>query len=144
MEIEINIPAIQGKVTQCIKADCPVADSCLRQIVRNGCTKDLSIISIVNPDAIEMTDNGCQFFKSTEGKPFGVGFGNYILSLTVIQAKTARAVLADFFNSRQQYYRYHNGSLKISMEKKEEMESVLAANGLPTPLTFDDIIYEYE
>lgn len=144
MEIEINVPAIQGKVTQCLKADCPVADSCLRQIVRRGCTKDLEIFRVVNPDAIEITSTGCKYFKSTDGKPFGVGFTKYIDSLAHADAREARAILADYFNSRQQYYRYLNGQLKTSPARKEEMEAVLSAAGLPVPVEFDDIVYDYE
>lgn len=142
MELDIN--SIQSKVTQCIKSDCPQAANCLRQIVRQQCTAELAFIRIVNPDAVQPTADGCQYFKSTEGVPYGVGFDNYLSQLTMPEARSFRKLLYSYFNNRMQYNRYRTGQLKVSPERREEMNSILAANGFPTPIEFDDVVYEYE
>lgn len=127
----------------CILADCPVSSQCLRYIVRTKNSPENEEITIVNPDAVALSDQGCQFFKSTATSPFGVGFKSYLEDLTIAQSKIARAVLYDHFNSRTQFYRYRDGVLRVSPLRKEQLNAVLAEAGLPE-MKFDSIVYDVE
>lgn len=142
--METDVKSIQSKVTQCIKSDCPAAAECLRQIVHSKCSAEVEFIRIVNPDAIKMGDKGCQFFKATDTVPYGVGFTTYIAKLPMKVATQARAVLYSYFNSRMQFHRYCKGQLKVSPARRAEMEKVLSKAGLPTPIEFDEVIYDFE
>lgn len=142
--MEIAYDSLCKKISLCILAECPAASRCLRHIARTKCPSSMETIEIVNPDSVELTEDGCQFFKSTNIVPFGVGFKNYLLNLTIAQAATARALLYGYFNNRTQFYRYRDGILRFSPSRKEDVEAILAAAGLPTPLSFDSIVYDIE
>ena len=133
----LNIERLQKKVAQCMRADCPSAEACLRQIVRSKCDKSLETVPMVNPDAIVMEGGKCQFFKDTQGTVYGVGFAHYFDLLSYKEAKTAQAVLLSYFNSRTQLGRYRSGVLRISPERKAEIDALLRANGVSVPLECD-------
>ncbi len=133
----MNIEKLQKKVAQCMRADCPSAEVCLRQIVRRKCSKSLETVQMVNPDAIAMEGDKCQFFKDSFGTIYGVGFEKYFDLLSYKEAKAAYAVLQAYFNSRTQYGRYRSGVLRISPERKAEIDALLQENGVSVPLECD-------
>ena len=134
---KLNIEKLQKKVAQCMRADCPSAEACLRQIVRRKCDKTMETVQMVNPDAIVMNGEKCQFFKDTMGTVYGVGFENYFDLLTYKEAKIAYAVLLAYFHSRTQLGRYRSGQFRLSPDRKEEIDALLKANGVSVPLECD-------
>lgn len=133
----LNMEKLQKKVPQCMRADCPSAEVCLRQIVRRKCSKAMEVVQMVNPDAIVMEGDKCQFFKDTTGSVYGVGFENYFDLLSHKEAKTAYAVLQAYFKNRTQYMRYRTGQFRISPERKAEIDAFLKENGVSVPLECD-------
>lgn len=141
--MDIDYKSLSKKVSMCILADCPVSSQCLRYIVRTKYSPENEEITIMNPDAIVISEQGCQFFKSTATSPFGIGFKHYLEELTIVQSKIAREVLYSHFNSRTQFYRYRDGVLRISPSRKEHLDKILSEAGLPE-LKFDSIVYDIE
>lgn len=133
----LNIEKLQQKVAQCMRAECPSAEVCLRQIVRRECDKTLGVVQMVNPDAIVMEGDKCQFFKDTLGTVYGVGFDNYFDLLSHKEAKTAYTLLQWYFKSRTQFGRYRSGQFRISPERKAEIDALLQSNGVSLPLECD-------
>ena len=133
----LNIEKLQKRVAQCMRADCPAAKECLRQIVRSQCDKTLETVKMVNPDAITMKGDRCQFFKDTNGTIYGVGFANYFDLLSYKEAQIAHAVLQAYFRSRTQYGRYRSGLFRISPNRKKEIDAFLKENGVSVPLECD-------
>lgn len=138
--MNIDIQKIQSKVAQCILSECPAAAECLRQIVRQNCNPKLERITIINPDAIQPGEHGCQFFKSTEAATFGKGFRHFLEQLTVKQYGIARAVLLSHFNGRSQYSRYLNGILLISPDRHKHIAAALKSAGIDHDFVCDDYV----
>lgn len=134
---ELSIERLQKKVAQCMRADCPSAKVCLRQIVRSNCDKTIETVRMVNPDAIVMEGDKCQFFRDTQGTVYGVGFDRYFDLLSFKEAKIAYAVLLAYFHNRTQLGRYRSGQFRISPDRKEEIDALLEANGVSIPLECD-------
>lgn len=133
----LNIEKLQKKVAQCLRSECPSAKVCLRQIVRSKCDKTLETVLMVNPDAIEMKGDKCQMYQDSKGKTYGIGFEHYFDLLSYKEAKAAYAVLLAYFNSRTQLGRYRSGQLRISPERKAEIDALLQENGVSQPLECD-------
>ncbi len=133
----LNIEKLQTKVAQCMRADCPSAKVCLRQIVRRGCDKTLEMVQMVNPDAIVMEGDKCQLFRSTELTVYGVGFRHYLDMLSYTEAQAARVVLRAYFRNSAQLSRYRTGRFRISPEMKATIDYHLKANGVSVPLECD-------
>ncbi len=128
---------LQKKVAQCMRAECPSAEVCLRQMVRRACDKTMDVVQMVNPDAIAMKGDRCQFFRDTLGTLYGVGFEKYFDQLPHKEAKTAYSVLQWYFKSRTQFGRYRSGQFRISPERKAEIDALLRENGVSVPLECD-------
>ncbi len=133
----LNIEKLQKKVAQCQRSECPSAKVCLRQIVRSKCDKTLETVLMVNPDAIVMKGDKCQMYKDAHGTTYGVGFEHYFDLLPYKEAKAAYAVLLAYFNNRTQLGRYRSGQLRISPERKAEIDASLRANGVSVPFECD-------
>ena len=134
---DLNIEKLQTKVAQCMCADCPSAEICLRQIVRRQCDKSLERVQMINPDAIVMEGDKCQFFRNTELSVYGIGFRHYFDLLSYKEAKIARAVLLAFFHNSAQLSRYRTGKFRISPDMKAEIDRLLEENGVSVPLECD-------
>lgn len=133
----LNIEKLQQTVAQCVRLDCPSAEQCLRQIVRHQCDPTLETVKIVNPDAIALNGDKCQFFKSVEGTVYGVGFTHYFDLLSHTEAKTAFAVLQAYFRSRAQYSRYRNGQFRLSPARLADINALLRQHGVTVPFDCD-------
>ena len=133
----MSIEKLQTKVAQCICADCPSAEICLRQIVRRQCDKSLERVQMVNPDAIVMDGDRCQFFRDTELSVYGIGFSRYFDMLSYKEAKVAHAVLLAYFHNSAQLSRYRTGKFRISPQMKAEIDAFLKENGVSIPLECD-------
>ena len=135
--VTLDIEKLQEKVAQCVKADCPAAGECIRQMVRRGCSPSLEYVKMVNPDAIQMKEGRCQFFRDTTLSLFGVGFERYFDLLSYKEAQRAKAVLLAYFGSRMQVWRYRTGKFRISPEMKADIDRILLQVGVATPLQCD-------
>ncbi len=133
----LNIEKLQTKVAQCMNADCPSAEICLRQIVRRRCDKTLEQVQMVNPDAIVMNGDRCQFFRNTDLSVYGIGFRHYFDQLSYKEAQVARAVLQAYFHNSAQLSRYRSGRFRISPDMKAEIDAFLKENGVSIPLECD-------
>lgn len=133
----LNIKNLQTKVAQCMNGGCPSAEICLRQIVRRQCDKTLEQVQMVNPDAIVMDGDRCQFFRNTELSVYGIGFRHYFDLLSYKEAQVARAVLLAYFHNSAQLSRYRTGRFRISPDMKAEIDAFLKANGVSVPLECD-------
>lgn len=133
----MNVEKFQTKVAQCMRADCPSAAACLRQVVRQKCDKALDFIQMVNPDAIVMEDGKCQFFRGMQTRKYGVGFRGYFNMLSYKEAKAARVALLSYFHNRAQLSRYSNGQFRITPEMKADIDSLLKDVGVSIPLVCD-------
>ena len=62
---KISFKEVPEGYTICIKANCPLANSCLRQLAMQVLTRQNKIVRIVNPLLTQPSEQ-CEFFRSDE------------------------------------------------------------------------------
>ena len=79
--MHISFKEVPDNYTLCVKADCPVADHCLRQLAMQVLTSRNKILKIVNPLLTQPSEQ-CEFYRSDEPQVFARGFSISDLMLT--------------------------------------------------------------
>ena len=69
----ISFKEVPDNYTLCVKADCPMADHCLRQLAMQVLTSRNKILKIVNPLLTQPSEQ-CEFYRSDEPQVFARGF----------------------------------------------------------------------
>ena len=70
--MHISFKEVPDNYTLCVKADCPMADHCLRQLAMQVLTSRNKILKIVNPLLTQPSEQ-CEFYRSDEPQVFARG-----------------------------------------------------------------------
>ena len=118
----------------CVKADCPMADHCLRQIAMGEISKHDNVMTIVNPLRTKPSEQ-CESYRSNELQTFARGFTKMQEVMLPRQYKTFMLQLQSHFG-RTAYFERRRGERLCSPRDIKVIEAVLQSLGLPR-LEFD-------
>ena len=72
---KINYDEVPGCYLHCIKADCKMANHCLRQLAMQNLPSNLTAVTILNPQ-LTQTGEGCEYYRDDKPQVYGKGFKN--------------------------------------------------------------------
>jgi len=126
----------------CFNKTCPQCGNCLRYAVGAETSKTRSYGMTVYPSAV---NNGeCRFFRSTEKVELAWGMNSLRSKVPNHLRSTVRRRITNYLGSVGTYYRYNNGTRKLSPKQQKDIEKILANIGCPIERPFDNYIESYD
>lgn len=125
MLISFEVP---DNYTLCVKADCPMADHCLRQLAMQVLTSRNKILKIANPLLTQPSEQ-CEFYRSDEPQVFARGFEAMKEEMLPRQYKVFMNHLKAKFG-RTGYFERKRGDRLCSPDDIKAVEAVLKELGL--------------
>ena len=119
----ISFKEVPDNYTLCVKADCPMADHCLRQLAMQVLTSRNKILKIANPLL------QCEFYRSDEPQVFARGFEAMKEKMLPRQYKVFMNRLKAKFG-RTGYFERKRGDRLCSPDDIKAVEAVLKELGL--------------
>lgn len=126
--MNISFKEVPDNYTLCVKADCPMADHCLRQLAMQVLTSRNKIVKIVNPLLTQPSEQ-CEFYRSAEPQVFARGFEAMKEEMLPRQYKMFMNRLKAKFG-RTGYFERKRGDRLCSPDDIKAIEAVLKELGL--------------
>ena len=104
-------------------ADCPKADSCLRQLAFRRHAELGMFLQLINP-ALCTKQPDCPHYVSNQPVKFAKGFTNFQKRMYPDQYDKFMTTLVCHFG-RNQYFKRRRGDIVLSPEEQEEIRAVL-------------------
>ena len=126
----------------CFNNTCPQCDNCLRDAVGEEASKTRSFGMTVYPSTI---NNGkCKFFRSTEKVELAWGMNRLRSKVPNHLRSMVRRRITKYLGSVGTYYRYNDGTRKLSPKQQKDIEKILSDIGCPIDHPFDHYIESYD
>lgn len=127
---------IQG-FALCMNGECPVASSCTRNVAYQNLPKEIERITMLNPKALEVLDNGCKHFHEYRILRNAYGFKKLYSKIPVGNAKLFWASIPGM-PSESTYYRMKRGDLPIPPDLQTAIVKAAIKCGAPADVEFDE------
>lgn len=131
---KINYNEVPGCYLHCIKADCKMANHCLRQLAMQAADDSVRSFAIINPKLIEQQTE-CEFYRDDKPQVYGKGFLNMQKRMLPDEYSMFMYRLQGKFG-RNPYFERRRGERLCSPSEIKEVEAALKAVGHPE-LKFD-------
>ena len=126
----------------CLNRKCPLASSCLRQLVEQCVTNTSEFWTIVSPKRIASQQGDCAYYRSSVKVQFAKGFVDILGNLQNKQTKYVIARLINLF-SRRTYYRIRKGERLLSPDEQQKVLAIFKEYGANGSLEFDSYVKDY-
>ena len=120
---KINYKEVPYGFMHCLRADCPMASHCLRQMAMQAVPKNQISVPIINPQLPELSEN-CRFYRSDEPQVYGRGFTNMQNQMLPSQYDTFRYRLIGKFG-RNPYFERRKGAQLCTPSEIKVIKDVL-------------------
>ena len=137
---KINYDEVPGCYLHCIKADCKMADHCLRQLAMQNLPSNLTAVTILNPQ-LTQTGEGCEYYRDDKPQVYGKGFKNMQNEMLTRQYQEFMHRLTGQFG-RTGYFERRRGERLCSPSEVQKVKEVLEDLGL-SHLEFDKYEMHY-
>ena len=124
---KINYNEVPGCYLHCIKADCKMADHCLRQLAMQNLPSNLTAVTILNPQ-LTQTGEGCEYYRDDKPQVYGKGFKNMQKKMFPDEYSTFMYRLQGKFG-RNPYFERRKGAQLCSPSDIKQIEDALKAIG---------------
>ena len=124
---KINYDEVPGCYLHCIKADCKMADHCLRQLAMQNLPSNLTAVTILNPQ-LTQTGEGCEYYRDDKPQVYGKGFKNMQKKMFPDEYSTFMYRLQGKFG-RNPYFERRKGAQLCSPSDIKQVEDALKAIG---------------
>ena len=124
---KINYDEVPGCYLHCIKADCKMANHCLRQLAMQNLPSNLTAVTILNPQLIQ-TGDGCEYYRDDKPQVYGKGFKNMQKKMFPDEYSTFMYRLQGKFG-RNPYFERRKGAQLCSPSDIKHVEAALKAIG---------------
>ena len=126
----------------CLNRKCPLASSCLRQLVEQCVTNTSEFWTIVSPKRIASQQGDCAYYRSSVKVQFAKGFVDILGNLPNKQTKYVIARLINLF-SRRTYFRIRKGERLRSPDEQQKVLAIFKEYGANDSLEFDSYVKDY-
>ena len=124
---KINYDEVPGCYLHCIKADCKMANHCLRQLAMQNLPSNLTAVTILNPQ-LTQTGEGCEYYRDDKPQVYGKGFKNMQKKMLPDEYCTFMYRLQGKFG-RNPYFERRKGAQLCSPSDIKQVEDALKAIG---------------
>jgi len=125
---KINYNEVPGCYLHCIKADCKMANQCLRQLAMQAADDSVRSFAIINPKLIEQQDK-CEYYRDNKPQVYGKGFKNMQKKMLPDEYQTFMYRLQGKFG-RTGYFERRRGERLCSPREIQTVKDVLKEIGL--------------
>ena len=122
----------------CLHADCPKAESCLRQLAFRRHAELGMHLTLLNPSLCTMQDN-CPHYADSKPVRFAKGFTNFQKHMFPQQYSMFMDLLISHFG-RNQYFMRRSGKVVLSPEEQNVIRQALVKCEVEDNLEFDEYI----
>ena len=144
----IDFSKIPGWWAICMKADCKMAQVCLRQLAFDCLPQGTNAWKCLMPKATAPVeaDGRCRFFAKNEMVKFANGFDGMMSKVNSRDGRYGiRMDLTRYFGSKGSYYRSKHGERQLSPKDQQKVLSVFAQYGYSgNDFKFDRYEDDYE
>ena len=122
----------------CLHADCPMADSCLRQLAYRRHAELGTCLRLINPSMCSKQAD-CPHYVSNQPVRFARGFVNFQKRMYPEQYDKFMLLLILHFG-RSQYFKRRRGEIALPPEEQEAIQIALEKAGVTQKMEFDEYI----
>ena len=122
----------------CLHADCPMADSCLRQLAYRRHAELGTFLRLINPSMCNKQAD-CPHYVSNQPVRFARGFMNFRKRMYPEQYDKFMLLLILHFG-RSQYFKRRRGDIALPPEEQEAIQIALKKAGVTQKMEFDEYI----
>ena len=122
----------------CGYADCPLADTCLRQLAYRELMESQTYLNLINPCQCTK-DSSCTFYRDSKPIRFAAGFTNFQDKMYPAQYKAFLSKMTDVWN-RNTYFACRRGSRFLSPKEQAIVLKALKQVGISEEMEFDRYI----
>ena len=120
----------------CFRKECPLAQSCLRQLSADDPSEE-RFISVVNLSLVRGAAKQCPFYKSSEKVRVAYGIDHIFNDIPFSKHKQVFHSVKNYFG-KSTYYRIANKRRPIWPNEQEYVRQVFARNGISEPVEFGE------
>lgn len=133
---KINYADIPNDYPVCLHQDCPMADTCLRQIAYNILVNNDRTIRIVNPTQCSKNSD-CIFYRNSTPVIYALGFSNFKKHMLPDQYNSFMDVCYQRWN-RNPLYERRRGVKALTPEDQNFVLNAVRTAGVTEDLKFDN------
>ena len=122
----------------CQHADCPMADTCLHQIVYPAALEKDDVMSVVNPSKCSK-DGKCRYYRSNKPVTYARGFAHFKDRMYPEQYARFSMILIGKFG-RNAYYERRRGDVTLSPTEQRIVLEALKRAGVTEEMRFDSYV----
>ena len=122
----------------CLHGECPMADSCIRQIANRRQEDNGTILKLINPTQSSQQAD-CPYYVSNQPVRFAKGFTNFQKRMYPDQYDKFMTLLICHFG-RNQYFKRRRGDIILPPEEQDAIQVALEKAGVTQPMEFDEYI----
>ena len=122
----------------CLHNDCPMADSCLRQLAYRRHEELGTFLKLINPSQCSKRED-CTHYVSNKPVRFAKGFVNFQKRMYPDQYDKFMTLLICHFG-RNQYFKRRRGDIALSPEEQEVVKIALEKAGVTKLMEFDEYL----
>ena len=122
----------------CLHADCPMTDSCLRQLAYRRHAELGTFLRLINPSMCNKQAD-CPHYVSNQPVRFARGFVNFQKRMYPEQYDKFMLLLILHFG-RSQYFKRRRGEIALPPEEQEAIQIALEKAGVTQKMEFDEYI----
>ena len=121
----------------CLRNECPLKETCLRQLGAQEPRKQLNYIRIVNPCLVKNVTDKCQFYRSN--KPVRVAYGiTHIFDYVPSIKHDVLYHAVKYYFGKWNYYRVYHRERPIMPHEQEAIQQIFKNNGVTEPVVFEE------
>ena len=122
----------------CLHNDCPMADSCLRQLAYRRHEELGTFLKLINPSQCSKRED-CTHYVSNKPVRFAKGFVNFQKRMYPDQYDKFMTLLICHFG-RNQYFKRRRGDIALPREEQEVVKIALEKAGVTKLMEFDEYL----
>ena len=119
----------------CLHGDCPMAETCLHQIVYPTLLEKSDILYVVNPNRCSKDDK-CKFYRSNKPITYARGFAHFQKRMFPSQYDRFSMILTNKFG-RTSYYERRRGDTALTPKEQRIVLDALKQAGVTEEMKFE-------
>lgn len=127
----------------CLHRQCPLASTCLRQLVEQHCNDTAVYWYIISPKRIAALQGECPYYRCSAKVRYAKGMMNMLENMPHKQMCAVIAGLKHLFSERT-YYRIRKGERLLFPAEQQKIYKLLQACGVNGRPEFDAYTEDYE
>lgn len=140
---EFNPSKVPTDYPICINRQCPLAATCLRQLVEQNCNDSSEYWYIISPKRLAALQGSCPYYRSSTKVKYAKGLANMLENMPHKQMRAVVAGLKQLFSERT-YYRIRKGERLLFPAEQQSIYKLLQACGVKARPEFDGYTEDYE